>query len=103
MNVKHAIAGTTIIIGAALGAGALSQTPAVVGAFVPGPATILAPAGANPFPIAPEAVQLLSGETTEFDGQVYTADDAPQVTGLDPGIYFVPVWGADTDTRVLYV
>jgi hypothetical protein len=31
MNIKHTIAGTTIIIAAALGAAALTQTPAATG------------------------------------------------------------------------
>jgi hypothetical protein len=109
MNLKHAIAGATIIIATALGATALTQT----GVFDPGPATALAPAGADPYPgggtsptqsrAVVEPVRLMTAETAEFEVQVYTSDDAPQVVGMDPGIYFVPAWGADRDTSILYV
>jgi hypothetical protein len=109
MNIKHTIAATTIILATTLGTGALIQT----GVFVPGPATVLAPASADPYPsgrtsptqsrAAPERVELMSAESAEFEEQVHTADDTPQVIGLNPGIYFVPAWGADRDTSILHI
>jgi hypothetical protein len=33
----------------------------------------------------------MSAETAEFDDQAFTTNDSPQVIGIDPGIYLVPV------------
>ena len=127
MNIKHTIAGATIILATTLGAAALTQTAAETSVFVPDRATVLAPASADPYPSGwtsptrsggmPDPVQLMSAETPidfdaqvftsddapQVDAQVYTSDDAPQVIGIDPGIYFVPVWGPDANTGIVYV